>query len=258
LAERVLVGVGYVGIGLDVPTEKLHVQGNIRCSGILEHSRFYSSPYDLADLSPDVWAHAGDANAKTGGGSITSSSGVTIRRMNGIPMWFFNNRDCYVDINNTISTGDVFTIAICIAKKPESGGILFTQLSSTSSDQTNHMITYDGKIRTDEFPPSGGGSATSNFLNIQDESVLVIRKSSNAIDGLQINYNGCLFENDRLNETFRGNTPSFIRLGMRGRFSGYVGNTAQNMGISAIACWSSYVSDANLKKYLTYQSITQG
>jgi hypothetical protein len=187
---------GNVGIGIGVPTEKLHVDGNIRCSGILEHSRFYSSQYDLADISPDVWAVAGDASAKVGGGSITTSD-VTIRRVNGVPAWIFNNRDCYVDIANTITSGDTWTICIALAKKPESEGMFFTQLSSTTTNQTNHSIFYDGRLRADEYPPSGGGSATSNFVYLQDETVLVFRKNSNAIDAYQIFINGALLENGR-------------------------------------------------------------
>ena len=247
---------GNIGIGLTNPTTNLEVIGDISCSGTIFQSRFYSTIYDFTDTSPDVWAIAGDATAYTGSGNISLSSGVSIKYQNGVPMWFFGNKSCYVDIANTIGQGTTWTVAIAIAKKPESQGMIFNQLSTLTTNRVNHLIMWNGRISLDEYTPSGGGAQTSFPVGLQDESVLVIRNSGTGVDQSEIYLNGGLQENIQLNETYDGGTPTFIRLGQRGLYSGVPDNTPLHMGIAAIACWSSVVSDANLQKYLTYQSLT--
>ena len=250
--------------------ESISLAGSM-ITAIQSPGRLYASSYDLGtNLGPTVWAIAGDTTAYfgttaggttaegstiIGTGAITLSSGVTVKYLNGIPMWFFGGRDENVDIMSTISTGNTWTIAIAIAKKPESKGVLFNQLMENETNATNHYIQWDGQLSGDEYGNTGNGWTVSAPISIPDESVIVIRKSGTGVDQVEVSLNGGLIGKSQNNETFSG-TVNRIRLGQRGRYTNYGDNTPLYMGIAAVAAWQTVLNDTLVSKYLTYQSLT--
>jgi hypothetical protein len=258
---------GRLGIGTSEPRAQLDVRGSARfeggvdVSGILtSYTKPYTAAYPVSTLSPDVWAVAGESTSRVGGGGISYTSGVSIKYLNGVPMWFFGGRDESVDILNTISsTTNTWTVALAIAKKPESDGILFTQLNSATTNQTNHLVYQsNGYIGGDEYGPSGGGwTVTSEGrIMIPGESVILVKKSGTGTNQVELFVNGSRMGTSTSSETYNGTTSTFIRLGQRGRYSGYVEQTPLHIGIAAVAVWDSAISDANIQKYITYQSLT--
>ena len=238
--------------------ESISLAGSM-ITAIQSPGRLYASSYDLGtNLGPTVWAIAGDTTAYStiyGTGAITLSSGVTVKYLNGIPMWFFGGRDENVDIMSTMSTGNTWTIAIAIAKKPESKGVLFNQLKEGETNATNHYIQWDGQLSGDEYGNTGNGWTVSAPISIPDESVIVIRKSGTGVDQVEVSLNGGLIGKSQNNETFSG-AVNRIRLGQRGRYTNYGDNTPLYMGIAAVAAWQTVLSDTLVSKYLTYQSLT--
>jgi hypothetical protein len=178
-----------------------------------------------------------------------------VKYLNGIPMWFFGGRDENVDIMSTMSTGNTWTIAIAIAKKPESKGVLFNQLKEGETNATNHYIQWDGQLSGDEYGNTGNGWTVSAPISIPDESVIVIRKSGTGVDQVEVSLNGGLIGKSQNNETFSG-AVNRIRLGQRGRYTNYGDNTPLYMGIAAVAAWQTVLNDTLVSKYLTYQSLT--
>ena len=238
--------------------ESISLAGSM-ITAIQSPGRLYASSYDLGtNLGPTVWAIAGDTTAYStiyGTGAITLSSGVTVKYLNGIPMWFFGGRDENVDIMSTMSTGNTWTIAIAIAKKPESKGVLFNQLKEGETNATNHYIQWDGQLSGDEYGTTGNGWTVSAPISIPDESVIVIRKSGTGVDQVEVSLNGGLIGKSQNNETFSG-AVNRIRLGQRGRYTNYGDNTPLYMGIAAVAAWQTVLNDTLVSKYLTYQSLT--
>ena len=177
-------------------------------------------------------------------------------------MWFFGGRDENVDIQNVISsTTNTWTVALAIAKQPETRGIYFTQLDSTTSNQTNHIIYHstDRFVGGDEYPPSGGGwvlSDANESITIPGESVIIVKKLGTATEEGKVLVNGSSIDSATSAETFNGTASTFIRLGQRGRFTGYVENTPLHVGIAAVAAWDSAISDDDIIKYINYQSLT--
>jgi hypothetical protein len=254
-------------LGGTVPRAQLDVRGGARfeggvdVSGILtSYTKPYTAAYPVSTLSPDVWAVAGESTARVGGGGISYTSGVSIKYLNGVPMWFFGGRDESVDILNTISsTTNTWTVALAIAKKPESDGILFTQLPSATSDSTNHYVAQsNGYIGGDEFPPSGNGWVVTSEgrIMIPGESVILVKKSGTGTNQVELFVNGSSMGTATSPETYNSATSTRIRLGQRGRYSGHAEQTPLHIGIAAVAVWDSAISDGNIRKYITYQSLT--
>ena len=106
------------------------------------------------------------------------------------------------------------------------------------------------------YHPSGGGWNSGAYLSIPDESVIVVRRNGTGSNSLSVFLNGGLVYQVQYTETFNGATPGKIRLGQYNRYSNYYGQTPLYMGIAAVAAWSSYVNDDNLRKYVNYQSLT--
>jgi len=237
-------------------------EGGVDVSGILtSYTKPYTAAYPVSTLSPDVWAVAGESTARVGGGGISYTSGVSIKYLNGVPMWFFGGKDENVDILNTISsTTNTWTVALAIAKKPESDGILFTQLNSATTDRTNHIVyqNSNGYIAGDEYGPGGGGWVVTSEgrIMIPGESVILVKKSGTGTNQVELFVNGSSMGTATSAETYNSSTSTFIRLGQRGRYSGYVEQTPLHIGIAAVAVWDSAMSDANIQKYITYQSLT--
>jgi hypothetical protein len=252
-----------VGIGLgdgEFPRGALDVRGDINVQGtITTFTHPYGPSYSLTTISPDIWAIAGESTARIGGGAISYTSGVSIKYHNGVPMWFFGGIDENVDILNTIShTTNTWSIAIAIAKKPESFGALFNQITNSESDtSTNHRVTWSGNFGGDEYPPSGNGWNTSPATTaIPDESVVFVKKEGTGSSQMFVYVNGGLIGQSTSAETYTGSAPDKIRLGRRTRYSGYVAETPIYMGIAAIAVWDSAIDNADIAKYITYQSLT--
>ena len=249
---------GNVGIGTTSPDYNLDVNGSFKAHTV-ETNRLYASAYNLSAISPDVWALAGDTTAYEGGGAITKSSAVSVKNLNGIPFWFFGDNDSDVTISNTITTGETWTIAIAITKKPESKGVIFAQLPTSETihgGQNNHNIQWDGYFAGDEYYPPGGGWNTGGYISIPDESILIVRRNGTGANSLSVFLNGGRVYQAQYTETYSGHTPGKIRLGQFNRYSGYSGQTPLYMGIAAVAAWSSPVSDNNIRKFVNYQSLT--
>jgi hypothetical protein len=250
-----------LGVGTTSPAATLDVAGSVDVSGILtSYTKPYTAAYPVSTLSPDVWAVAGESTARVGGGGISYTSGVSIKYLNGVPMWFFGGKDESVDILNTISsTTNTWTVALAIAKKPESDGILFTQLNSATTNQTNHIVYQsNGYINGDEYGPTGNGWVVTSEgrIMIPGESVILVKKSGTGTDQVELFVNGSSMGTATSAETYNSATSTFIRLGQRGRFSGHAEQTPLHIGIAAVAVWDSAISDANIQKYITYQSLT--
>jgi len=250
-----------LGVGTTSPAATLDVAGSVDVSGILtSYTKPYTAAYPVSTLSPDVWAVAGESTARVGGGGISYTSGVSIKYLNGVPMWFFGGKDESVDILNTISsTTNTWTVALAIAKKPESDGILFTQLPSATTNQTNHIVYQNnGYINGDEFNPSGSGWVVTSEgrIMIPGESVILVKKWGTGTNQVELFVNGSSMGTATSAETYSGSTSTFIRLGQRGRFSGYAEQTPLHIGIAAVAVWDSAIDSVDLKKYITYQSLT--
>jgi hypothetical protein len=254
-----------VGIGLgdgEAPRAALDVRGDINVQGtITTFTHPYGPSYSLTTISPDIWAIAGESTARIGGGAISYTSGVSIKYHNGVPMWFFGSRDESVDILNTINhTTNTWSVAIAIAKKPESQGTLFNQITNSETNtDTNHRIYWAGSISGDEFRPSGNGwntGASNATTAIPDESVIYVKKTGTGTGEVYAYVNGGLIGQATSNETFSGSTPNKIRLGRRTRFTNYSPETPLYMGIAAIAVWDSAIDNADIAKYITYQSLT--
>jgi hypothetical protein len=254
---------GRLGIGTTEPIAALDVRGGIAVQGIMTT---FTSPYGVAypvtTISPNIWAVAGDSTARIGGGAISYTSGISIKYLNSVPMWFWGGNDEFVDIRNIIAVGDnTWTIAIAIAKKPETGMVLCNQVNDDETNSmTNHRIVYtDGRFNGDEYPPSGGGWNLRNNGDIQipNESVVVVKKEGNGTGQLFVYLNGHTIGSTTNNETGTG-TAHKIRIGRRSRYSGYTvdGGGGIHGGIAAIAAWDSAISQTDMTKYITYQSMT--
>jgi hypothetical protein len=254
-----------VGIGTSEPIAALDVRGGIAVQGIMTtFTSPYISAYPISSISPTVWAVAGDSTAYIGGGAISYTSGISIKYLNGVPMWFWGGNDEFVDIRNIIPVNSTtWTVAIAIAKKPETAMTFFNQVHDNESSTTNHRIVYiDGRFNGDEYPPSGGGWNIRNDGDIQipDESVVVVKKESNGTNGLTVYLNGHTIGSTTSNETGSG-TVHKIRVGRRGRYTGYAvdpqaGSGGLHGGIAAIAAWDSAISQSSFRQYVTYQSMT--
>jgi hypothetical protein len=222
----------------------------------------YISAYPITTVSPTVWAVAGDSTARIGGGAISYTSGISIKYLNGVPMWFWGGNDEFVDIRNIIPVNSTtWTIAIAIAKKPETGMVLCNQVNDAETNtMTNHRIVYtDGRFNGDEYPPSNGGWNLRNNGDIQipNESVVVVKKEGNGTGQLFVYLNGHTIGSTTSNETGSG-TAHKIRVGRRSRYSGYPIDNGGGIhgGIAAIAAWDSAISQTDMTKYITYQSMT--
>ncbi len=257
---------GRLGIGTSEPRAALDVSGGIAVQGIMTtFTSPYISAYPITSISPDIWAVAGDSTARIGGGAISYTSGISIKYLNGVPMWFWGGNDEFVDIRNIIPVGSTtWTIAIAIAKKPETSMTLFNQVNDSEADaMTNHRIVYDdGRFNGDEYPPSGGGWNLRNDGDIQipNESVLVVKKEGNGTGELAVYLNGAILGSTTNNETGTG-TAHKMRIGRRSRYSGYTvdphaGSGGLHGGIAAIAAWDSAISLSGFRQYVTYQSLT--
>jgi hypothetical protein len=254
---------GRLGIGTTEPIAALDVRGGIAVQGIMTtFTSPYISAYPISSISPTVWAVAGDSTARIGGGAISYTSGISIKYLNSVPMWFWGGNDEFVDIRSIIPVGDnTWTIAIAIAKKPETGMVLCNQVNDNETNSmTNHRIVYaDGKFNGDEWPPSGGGWNLRNNGDIQipNESVVVVKKEGNGTGQLFVYLNGHTIGSTTSNETGTG-TAHKIRIGRRSRYSGYPVDSGGGIhgGIAAIAAWDSAISQTDMTKYITYQSMT--
>ena len=252
-----------VGIGTSEPIAALDVRGGIAVQGIMTtFTSPYISAYPISSISPTVWAVAGDSTARIGGGAISYTSGISIKYLNGVPMWFWGGNDEFVDIRNIIPVNSTtWTIAIAIAKKPETGMVLCNQVNDAETNtMTNHRIVYaDGRFNGDEYPPSGGGWNLRNNGDIQipNESVVVVKKEGNGTGQLFVYLNGHTIGSTTSNETGSG-TAHKIRIGRRSRYSGYPVDSGGGIhgGIAAIAAWDSAISQTDMTKYITYQSMT--
>jgi hypothetical protein len=253
---------GRLGIGTSKPEAVLDVRGDVNVQGtITTFTHPYSPSYSLTTISPDVWAIAGESTARIGGGAISYTSGVSIKYHNGVPMWFFGSRDESVDILNTINhTTNTWSVAIAIAKKPESAGTFFNQITNNENNtDVNHRIYWGGNFSGDEFRPSGNSwnTGTSDATTaIPDESVIYVKKTGTGGSEVYVYVNGGRIGQGTSNETYSGSTPTKIRLGQRTRYSGYSEQTPLYMGIAAIAAWDSTFNDNDMSKYITYQSLT--
>ena len=253
---------GRLGIGTSKPEAVLDVRGDINVQGTITTFRHpYEPSYSLTTISPDIWAIAGESTARIGGGAISYTSGVSIKYHNGVPMWFFGSRDENVDILNTINhTTNTWSVAIAIAKKPESQGTLFNQITNNENNtDVNHRIYWGGNFSGDEFDPSGNGWNTGHSdvtTAIPDESVIYVKKTGTGGSQVYVYVNGGLIGQATSAETYSGSTPTKIRLGQRTRYSGYSEQTPLYMGIAAIAAWDSTFNVADMSKYITYQSLT--
>mgnify|MGYP002817112160 CR=1 FL=1 len=250
---------GNVGIGTTSPTYKLDVNGSFRAHTV-EINRLCTPAYKILDsyfAAPAVWALAGDTTAFRGGGAITPTSPVSVKNLNGIPYWFFGNNDSNVDIANVMTTGNTWTIAIAIAKKPESKGIIFCQIPpNEGSYGANHNIVWNGKILGDEYQPGGGSWNTGSYVSIPDESTLIIRRNGTGSNSLTVFLNGGQVYQTQVTETYSGATPNKIRLGQRTRYPNHYKETPLYMGIAAVAAWNSAISDYEIRTYVNYQSLT--
>jgi hypothetical protein len=254
---------GRLGIGTTEPIAALDVRGGIAVQGIMTtFTSPYISAYPISSISPTVWAVAGDSTARIGGGAISYTSGISIKYLNSVPMWFWGGNDEFVDIRSIIPVGDItWTIAIAIAKKPETGMVLCNQVNDTETNSmTNHRIVYtDGSFNGDEWPPGGGGWSVRNNGDIQipNESVVVVKKEGNGTGQLFVYLNGHTIGSSTNNETGTG-TAHKIRIGRRSRYSGYTVDNGGGIhgGIAAIAAWDSAISQTDMTKYITYQSMT--
>ena len=253
-----LSATGNVGIGTTSPDYKLDVNGSFKAHTV-ETNRLYASAYNLSAISPDVWALAGDTTAYEGGGAITKSSAVSVKNLNGIPFWFFGDNDSDVTISNTIATGNTWTIALAITKKPESHGVIFAQLplsETAHGSENNHRIAWTGSINGDEYRPSGGGWNSGGYISIPDESTLIVRRNGTGANSISVFLNGGLVYQAQYTENYSGPAVDKIRLGQINRYSNYQNQTPLYMGIAAVAAWSSVVSDNNIRKFVNYQSLT--
>ena len=253
-----LTGEGRVGIGTTNPNFTLDVNGSFKAHTV-ETNRLYASAYNLSAISPDVWALAGDTTAYEGGGNITKSSAVSIKNLNGIPFWFFGDNDSDVTINNAITHGNTWTIAIAITKKPESEGVIFAQLPTSETahgSENNHRIGWGANINGDEYRPSGGGWNTGAYVSIPDESTLIVRRNGTGANSISVFLNGGLVYQTQYTEGYSGGTITKMRLGQINRYSNYQNQTPLYMGIAAVAAWSSSVSNNNIRKFVNYQSLT--
>ena len=251
---------GNVGIGTTSPDYKLDVNGSFKAHTV-ETNRLYASAYNLSSISPDVWALAGDTTAYEGGGAITKSSAVSVKNLNGIPFWFFGDNDSDVTISNTIATGNTWTIALAITKKPESHGVIFAQLplsETAHGSENNHRIAWSGSINGDEYRPSGGGWSTGGYISIPDESTLIVRRNGTGANSLSVFLNGGLVYQTQYTEgwQYNGGAITKMRLGQINRYSGYIKQTPLYMGIAAVAAWNTFVDDNNIRKFVNYQSLT--
>ena len=252
---------GRLGIGTSKPEAVLDVRGDVNVQGTITTFRHpYEPSYPLTTISPDIWAIAGESTARIGGGAISYTSGVSIKYHNGVPMWFFGSRDENVDILNTINhTTNTWSVAIAIAKKPESQGTLFNQLTSNENNtDVNHRIYWGGNFSGDEYDPSGNGWNTGTGVStaIPDESVIYVKKTGTGTGHVYVFVNGGLIGQATSAETYSGSTPTKIRLGQRTRYSNYSEQTPLHMGIAAIAVWDSTFNVNDMSKYITYQSLT--
>ena len=249
---------GNVGIGIASPNYTLDVNGSFYAHTV-ETNRLYASAFNLSAISPDVWALAGDTTAYEGGGNITKSAAVSVKNLNGIPFWFFGDNDSDVTINNAITAGNTWTIAIAITKKPESNGVIFAQLplsETAHGSENNHRIAWEGSINGDEYRPSGGGWSTGAYVSIPDESTLIVRRNGTGANSISVFLNGGLVYQTQYTEGYSGGTITKMRLGQINRYSNYQKQTPLYMGIAAVAAWGSPVSDNNIRKYVNYQSLT--
>jgi hypothetical protein len=251
---------GRLGIGTSEPRAALDVRGDINVQGTITTFRHpYEPSYTLSTISPDIWAIAGESTARIGGGAISYTSGVSIKYHNGVPMWFFGSRDENVDILNTINhTTNTWSVAIAIAKKPESSGAFFNQITNNESyTGVNHRFSWGGNFSVDEFPNSqNGGNTGASYITIPDESVVFIKKTGTGTNQVYVYVNGGLVGQATNAETYAGSTPTKIRLGHRTRFSGYSPETPLHAGFAAVAVWDSAINFSDMSKYITYQSLT--
>ena len=251
---------GRLGIGTSKPEAVLDVRGDINVQGTITTFRHpYEPSYTLSTISPDIWAIAGESTARIGGGAISYTSGVSIKYHNGVPMWFFGSRDENVDILNTINhTTNTWSVAIAIAKKPESSGAFFNQITNNESyTGVNHRFSWGGNFSVDEFPNSqNGGNTGASYITIPDESVVFIKKTGTGTNQVYVYVNGGLVGQATNAETYAGSTPTKIRLGHRTRFSGYSPETPLHAGFAAVAVWDSAINFSDMSKYITYQSLT--
>ena len=256
---------GRLGIGTSEPKAALDVKGGIAVHGIMTtFTSQYTCAYPVTSISPDIWAVAGDSNARIGGGAISYTSGISIKYLNSVPMWFWGGDDEFVDIRNIIAVNDItWTIAIAIAKKPETGMVLCNQVNDNELNaHTHHRIQYNGgKFNGDEYGPTGNGwnVRTTGEVQISDESVVVVKKNGNGGGGITVFLNGHLIGGGTNAETGSG-TNHKTRLGRRTRYSGYGidGGGGLHAGIAAYAAWDSAIADVDIVKYMTYQSLTGG
>jgi hypothetical protein len=174
-------------------------------------------------------------------------------------MWFFGSRDESVDILNTINhTTNTWSVAIAIAKKPESSGALFNQITDNENyTGVNHRFSWAGNFSVDEFPNSGNGGNTGvSYITIPDESVVFIKKEGTGTNKVKVYVNGGFVGQGTNAETYTGNTPTKIRLGHRTRFSNYSPETPLYAGFAAVAVWDSAIDFSDMSKYITYRSLT--
>ena len=139
--------------------------------------------------------------------------------------------------------------------------VLCNQVNDAETNSmTNHRIVYaDGTFNGDEWPPGGGGWNLRNNGDIQipNESVVVVKKEGNGTGQLFVYLNGHTIGSSTNNETGTG-TAHKIRIGRRSRYSGYTVDSGGGIhgGIAAIAAWDSAISQTDMTKYITYQSMT--
>lgn len=252
---------GRVGIGTTTPDTTFHVNGHASFS--LFGS--YVSRTVVSDLSPNVWAVAGEANTRVGNYAVTATAGINTEIINGKRAWRICDQDNYIEIPFVInSTANAWTVAIAIASPPISiprMATLFNQIvgDADANQNANHAILFHTDFRSfhiNEILPSTTGYQATILppSGLPFQSVLVFRQNITATS-FSIWVNGVkMDQTSTFTKTYTGATPTKMRLGAP---SLNVATKSSPIGI-AIASWAAWatdLTDAQVRS-LTYDTMT--